>query len=164
MVTLALSAGLSRRETLKSPLLPQSIQHSLTTQNLAVEEVVRARGSSVPRMRTAYLLPAPLGDDDIGAAGGPTRHDTRSAAWMTSWMVAKGGLPARQRPIPLDSRVLGLEARRESALSALSHTPAAGENGSGSTEAVPTWTLDLHKGPRRDCQRSVFNSASVRHD
>lgn len=30
--------------------------------------------------------------DDIGAASGPTEHDTRSAAWMTSLTVEMGAL------------------------------------------------------------------------
>lgn len=93
-------------------------------------------------MRTA----SPGGNDDIGAAGGPTEHDTRSAAWMTSLMVANWGFPSApsQVIVPWDSRVLE-GAREGRRLARPTRTPnklSWWEMGSGSTRGrSPTWTL-----------------------
>lgn len=115
-----------------------------TTQNLAVRgtRCAGARGQRHRRMRTA----SPGGNDDIGAAGGPTEHDTRSAAWMTSLMVANWGSPSApsQVIVPWDSRVLE-GAREGRRLARPTRTPnklSWWEMGSGSTRGrSPTWTL-----------------------
>ena len=105
---------------------------------------------------------SPGRDDDIGAATGPTaRHAQRILDDIIE--SSKGGPSCPSQVTPGQP---GVESR-SSRGGRLSHTPAAVENGPGSTEVVPIWTLDLRRAHGENgcrCQRSVFDGASVRHD